>query len=121
MSSTRRDVGIRGERIAESYLRRRGYTVLHKNYRCREGEIDIIVRDEDCIVFVEVRTKRDCGFGCPEESITSVKKERLIALAELYIQDADMPHVSWRIDVIAIELNSHNTVARLNHVVNAVD
>jgi putative endonuclease len=116
----RRDVGILGEKLAGDFLGKNGYHVLETNYRCREGEIDIIARQEDTLVFVEVRTKTSRQFGTPEESITPVKMARLRAVAAHYRQNrGDLP-ASWRIDVIAIELDKRKQVSRIELIENAV-
>jgi putative endonuclease len=120
MSSGRKEVGAKGEKLAVDFLKRRGYKILKRNFRCREGEIDIIAQHGDCLVFVEVRTKKGSGFGTPEESVTPSKQERLVSLANIYMQTCDKSPPSWRIDVIAIELASNNKVLRLEHIENAV-
>jgi len=97
----RRETGIRGEKLARDFLKKRGYRILETNYRCPEGEIDIITKDKDSLVFIEVRTKKSLEFGSPEESITLAKKERLKAIASHYRQThKDLP-LLWRIDVVA--------------------
>ena len=117
----RRETGILGEKIACEYLGKNGYDIIETNYRRIEGEIDIIARQEDILVFVEVRTKKSRQFGNPEESITRVKKERLRMLAERYGQEHDNIPDSWRIDVMAIQLDSGNRVKKIQHIENAVD
>ena len=116
----RRDTGILGERIAQEFLKERKYQIVETNYRCPEGEIDIVSRHNDYLVFVEVRTKRSHEFGSPEESITTAKKERLKAAA-LYYQQAhnDLPPL-WRIDVVAIELDEKARPSRIELIENAV-
>ena len=71
----RRDTGILGEKLAQDFLKKRGYRIIDTNYRCAEGEIDIIAKHRDYLVFVEVRTKKSLEFGSPEESITRTKME----------------------------------------------
>lgn len=117
----RRDTGILGEKIACEYLGNKGYDIIETNYRCTEGEIDIVAKQKDILVFVEVRTKKSRQFGSPEESITRIKKERLRALAERYGQEHDNIPDSWRIDVMAIQLDSSNRVNRIHLIENAVD
>jgi putative endonuclease len=117
---TRRDVGARGEKLALDYLNGLGYKTVQANFRCRQGEIDIIARHGECLVFVEVRTKRSGGFGTPEESITLAKKEKLISLAHIYLQTLANPPPSWRIDVVAVELAPDGSVSRLEHIENAL-
>ena len=63
----RRDTGIRGEKLAKDFLKKRGYRILETNYRCPEGEIDIVAKHQDSLVFIEVRTKTSLEFGSPEE------------------------------------------------------
>ena len=117
----RRDTGILGEIIACEFLGKNGYDIIETNYRCAEGEIDIIARQEDILVFVEVRTKKSQQFGSPEESITRNKKERLRALAERYGQEHENLPDIWRIDVIAVQLDSANKLTRIQLIENAVD
>ena len=116
----RRDTGILGEKLAKDFLRKRGYRILEANYRCPGGEIDLIAKHKDCLVFVEVRTKRSREFGSPEESITMTKKERLIAVAAHYQQTHDNLPQLWRIDVVAIELDRRGKPSRIELIENAV-
>lgn len=117
----RRETGILGENLACAFLAKNGYEIIERNYRCREGEIDIIARQQDTLVFIEVRTKKSKVFGSPEESITQVKKERLRIVAERYGQEhEDLPE-SWRIDVMGIQLDRNNKLKRIQIIENAVD
>jgi putative endonuclease len=120
MSSKRKEVGAIGEKLAADFLKKRGYKIIQRNFRCREGEIDIIAQKDECLVFVEVRTKKNTAFGTPEESVTLSKREKLISLANAYIQAYNKPPQSWRIDVVAVELTPDNRVSRLEHIENAV-
>jgi putative endonuclease len=117
----RRETGALGEKIAGEFLGKNGYVILEKNYRCPEGEIDIIAKQEETLVFIEVRTKRSWSFGSPEESITSMKKERLRALAERYGQEHEDLPSTWRIDVVAIQMGEDNKVRRIEIIENAVE
>jgi putative endonuclease len=121
MRMTRREVGARGEQLAADFLVGQGYVILQRNFRCREGEIDIVAQLGESLVFVEVRTRRGSDFGAPEESISRDKREKLVALAEAFVQTCDIPPASWRIDVVAVELAFDNEVARLEHIESAVD
>ncbi len=115
-----RDIGALGEKIAAEYLTGLGYMIRERNVRLREGEIDIIAEKDEFLVFIEVRTRTSNSYGTPEESVTTQKKERLIALAEAYIEDRDDLPSSWRIDVVAIELGPKRKVARLEIIENAI-
>ncbi len=116
----RRETGMLGERLAAGYLREHGYEVIETNYRCPEGEIDIVARHGDAVVFVEVRTRRGPEFGTPEESITAVKKQRLRLTAARYLEEHEGLPEEWRIDVVAIELDSRRNPSRITLIENAV-
>lgn len=116
----RRETGILGERLAKDYLKQRGYRIRQSNYRCPEGEVDIIAEHGDYLVFVEVKTRRSLEFGRPEESITAEKRARLRAVAAHYQQTHDKLPQLWRIDVVAIELDSKNKPSRIELFENAV-
>ena len=117
----RREVGVLGEKIACSYLEKNGYEIIETNYRCPEGEMDIVARRDDLVAFVEVRTRRSDTAGTPEESITPRKKQRLTAVAEHYGQDREGLPSARRIDVLAINLTRSGRVSRIHLIENAVD
>ena len=117
----RKDTGILGEKLAKDFLRKRGYRIRETNYRCSEGEIDLIAEDKDCLVFVEVRTKTSLEFGSPEESITPTKKKRLRTVASRYLQTHDNLPRLWRIDVVAIELDKRGKLSRIELIESAVE
>jgi len=116
----RRDTGILGEKLAKDFLKKRGYHILETNYRCPEGEIDIVARHKDCLVFIEVRTKTSLEFGSPEESITPAKQAKLRATAAHYQQTHNDLPLQWRIDVVAIELDQKRKPSRIELIENAV-
>jgi putative endonuclease len=117
----RNELGVLGEVIASEFLAKNGYEVLETNYRCSDGEIDIITKQEDSLVFIEVRTKRSKGFGTPEESITSAKKEKLRICAERYRQEHQNLPSDWRIDVVAVQMAKDGQVQRIEIIENAVE
>ncbi len=117
----RKALGELGEKMAREYLKKKGYHILETNFRCREGEIDIVAQDKDYLVFVEVRTRTGSDFGTPEESLTAAKKERLVSLALAYLQThRDLPSLS-RFDVVAVELDQKGRVSRLELIQNAIN
>jgi len=117
----RRDTGILGEKLARDFLKQHGYHILETNYRCPHGEIDIIARDKESLVFIEVRAKRSAKFGSPEESITPAKKEKLRATAYHYQQNHDNLPPSWRIDFVAVEIDQKGKPSRIELFENAVN
>lgn len=121
MKRTKQELGRQGEQIAARYLRRQGYTIVEHNWRCPLGEVDIVARDGNCWVFVEVRTWRPGQYGIPEASITPRKQARMLEVAQSYLQAAALDEVDWRIDVVAIEIDDAARVKRLNHIRDAVE
>ncbi len=116
----RRDTGILGEKLAKDFLKKRGYRIYETNYRCPEGEVDIVARHKDSLVFIEVRSKRSLEFGSPEESITPTKMERLRAVAAHYRQTHNNLPSLWRIDVVAVEIDQKGKPLRIEIIENAV-
>ena len=116
----RKDTGILGEKLAQDFLKKRGYRIVETNYRCPQGEIDIVGRQKDTLAFIEVRTKTSLEFGSPEESITTIKKERMRATAAHYLQMHDDLPQSWRIDFVAVELDQKGKLSRVELIENAV-
>ena len=116
----RRDTGILGEKLDKDFLKKRGYHIWETNYRCPEGEIDIVARHKDFLVFIEVRTKKSLEFGSPEESITPAKKEKVRAAAYHYQQTHNQLPPLWRIDVVAVELNQRGELSRIELIENAI-
>ena len=116
----RRDTGILGEKLAKDFLKKRGYRIYETNYRCPEGEVDIVARHKDSLVFIEVRSKRSLEFGSPEESITPTKMERLRAVAAHYRQTHNNLPPLWRIDVVAVEIDQQSKPLRIELIENAV-
>ncbi|MEA3297960.1 MAG: YraN family protein [Chloroflexota bacterium] len=117
----RQEVGRLGERLAAKFLRRRGYHIIETNFRCRGGEIDIIARQRDCLVFIEVRTRSSSSFGSPEESVTQAKRSKLIFTALTYISSHSKLPEQWRIDVVAVEVDAQGQARRIEIIENAVE
>ncbi len=93
--------GTAAEELALHYLEARGLQLIMRNFRCRGGELDLILRDGEQVVFVEVRSRRSSQFGTPAESVTRNKQQKLLRAAALYLQRQrlDLP---CRFDVVAI-------------------
>jgi len=121
MNSAQKRLGHAGEEIAARELTRRGYIVRERNWRCFEGELDIIAEHGDTLVFVEVRTRRGDQLGTPEESITPAKRRRLVAAAQKYIQTHGMEERDWRIDLAAVEMSTQGKLMRVDIIENAIE
>lgn len=118
-TTARQRLGRQGEALAAQHLLGKGYALIAHNWRCSGGELDLVARDGECLVFVEVRARRGRAMGSPEESITAAKQARLIALADAYLQEHEWAG-NWRIDVVAIELDRGGRLLRIDHYENAV-
>jgi putative endonuclease len=116
----RSEIGAWGEAVAARHLAERGYTLRDRNWRHGHGELDIVAERPDCIVFVEVRTRRGDAFGAPEETITPRKQATLIATAQAYLDAHDLDDAQWQIDVIVIDMDARNVVKRLDHIECAI-
>ena len=114
-----KDTGRLGEKLAQDFLKERGYQIVETNYRTPDGEVDIIVSKDSVLVFVEVRAKRSRAFGTPEESVTSRKKQKLVKLAQDYVQTHDIQS-AWRIDFVAVELDDKGNPLRIEQIENAI-
>lgn len=102
MTDYRKNIGSSGEAIAARFLRRQGYRILATNWRCRLGEIDIVARDGDTLVFCEVKLRRTKRFGSPFEAVTVTKQQKLRRLGEYYLAFVYRWPVAARFDVISI-------------------
>ena len=116
----RSETGLLGEKLAQNFLKKKGYRILENNYRCRYGEIDIVARQGQCLVFVEVRTKNNLKFGTPEESISFTKVQHMEQAAEYYVQEHRIEGLEWRIDLIAVELDANLCVQRIEQIENVL-
>jgi putative endonuclease len=100
----RQELGKDGEALACAELEARGYAILERRYRSRHGEIDVIARDGDTLVFVEVRRKSAVGYGFAAESVTRDKQRRIIRMALDYLARAELvDRCAVRFDVVAID------------------
>ncbi len=112
-------LGVRGERVAERYLVSRGYEIIERQWRIRQGEIDLIARKDGEVVFVEVKTRRGLMFGSPEDAVTATKQARLRLAAWTYLEVSGLIDTPFRIDVIGIVWNQRGCIT-LRHLRNAV-
>ena len=120
----RKNLGDSGERVAAMFLEQRGYKIIARNWRSptRIGEMDLIAQDADGLAFVEVRTRRGDANGTPEESLTPRKRQRLIQVAEEFLQaHEEYIDLAWRIDLVAIEIDRAGKIARMEIIKSAVE
>ena len=102
MTAERRKLGERGEDAAVAFLERSGFTIVERNWRCQNGEIDIVALDGTVLVLCEVKTRRTVAKGTPEDAVTPAKQRRYGKLAAAYLQASSLENVSVRFDVITL-------------------
>ncbi|GAA4947983.1 YraN family protein [Actinoplanes utahensis] len=118
MTTQRRAVGAYGERLAARHLEERGLVLLQRNWRCADGEIDLILRDGDDVVFCEVKTRRTAAFGPPAASIDHRKVRRLRHLASRWLTESGVPAARVRFDVVEV-LPQPRGRAHVSHIRDA--
>lgn len=114
-------LGKKGEEIAAEYLRKKDYQILDQNFSSRYGELDLIALDSGDLVFVEVKTRTSQDYGMPEESITPEKLNRIESTGLIWLQEHPEITDQWRIDAVAIILNSAGEVIDIQHFINTYD
>jgi putative endonuclease len=97
-----RDLGERGEALAERHLKRLGYRILERNYRCSLGEIDRIAVHGNTLVFLEVKARRTHDFGGPLEAVDRRKRRKLTRLAQYYVAQEGLHDTPQRFDVVGV-------------------
>lgn len=102
MVDRRQALGAAGEDQAAAWYEANGYVVVARNWRCREGELDLIVRRGEVLVFVEVKTRTSDRFGLPAEAVTPAKQRRIRGLAVRFLRATDTTASDLRFDVVAI-------------------
>jgi len=102
MCSVKADFGKRNEQLAAEFLRKHGYRILEKNYRCKTGEIDIIAKDNTTICFVEVKARNSQAFGLPQEAVGKHKQKQISIAALNYLSSKKLFAKSARFDVVSI-------------------
>lgn len=118
MAISSRSKGAIAEQTAASYLQNRGYKILERNYSSRSGEIDIIARKDDNIVFVEVKSSHTPGIDVAE-MVNSIKSERLIKTAQYWLLKTKKQHASWQIDFVGVQYVG-GQIKKLQHIEQAI-
>ena len=115
---SKKQLGDLGEDISEIFLVKRGYFIIKRNYRCRLGEIDLIAKDKEKLIFFEVKTRTNLNFGYPEESINNLKVLKLKKLAILFAVSENMGDPDMQFDVISINLSGTCYSGNINNIKN---
>ncbi len=102
MESARLRLGSEGERAAKAFLLAAGYRILHENYSTPLGEIDLIAKEDDVVVFVEVKARRSREFGSPQSSVTLTKQRQIVKAAGVFLEREALGEAACRFDVVAV-------------------
>ena len=121
MFDSRKELGAKGEKLAAKFLRRKGYRIVQRNYKCKLGEIDIVAQINGMFAFVEVRTKSTAEFGPPQYSITTAKRKQITKAALSYIREKNLAGQSCRFDVIAVTFSPESRRPKIEHIENAFE
>lgn len=113
-----RELGRKGEEAAARFLYRRGYEILERNWTCYAGEADIIAEDHGTLVFVEVKTRKDCQKGFPSEAVSKAKREKYERIALAFLEQSDAVEMPVRFDVVALVVVGRDR-ALIRHHMNA--
>lgn len=119
MTGRRQEVGRRGEEVARAFLRRRGVRILAENFVCAAGEIDLIGRDGDTLVFIEVKARTSDAFGPPHLAVHRRKQRQIIRAAQWYLAERRTPEVPCRFDVLALAFPTDGATPRVEWVRDA--
>lgn len=119
MAGQKQSLGRWGEERAAEFLEAKGYEVLGHNIRTEYGEIDLLARYHDILIFVEVKTRSSLDFGHPEEAVTDSKKQHMADAAESYLQSHPEHEADWRVDVITVRRRA-NQRQEIAHFENAL-
>lgn len=119
VNNSKQVLGKEGERIAEQYLKRKGYKLVERNYRCAAGEVDLIVLDRRVIVFVEVKTRTGHGFGTPLEAVQPRKQRKMMRAAQFFLSQKKLHQRDARFDVVGISWPGQEPL--VEHIENAFE
>lgn len=99
-------IGLFGQTLAETFLKQKGLTLVHRNFRTRLGEIDLIMKDASTLVFIEVKTRRHCGKGSPLASVHAGKQQQILTMAQIYLTTQRPQFQNIRFDVVGVLLGT---------------
>ena len=114
MAYNKKVLGKIGEDLACMYLENINYTIVYRNFRCKQGEIDIIARDNNELVFIEVKTRTNKRYGKPVEAVTNVKQKHIKIATEYYLYKKHIKNEYIRLDVIEVYIDERHY--KINHI-----
>ena len=118
-TNSKQVLGKEGERLAEQYLKKKGYQLVERNYRCKAGELDLIVLDRRVLVFVEVKTRTGERFGSPLEAVAYHKQRKMIQAAQFFLSAKGLHQRDARFDVVGVSWAGREPL--VEHIENAFE
>lgn len=119
MRTLNKNIGNFGEDLAEIYLKKAGYKLIERNFRCKIGELDIIGKDDKYIAFIEVKTRYSNSYGSPCEAVTTSKQFKIYKTAQYYIMLKKLYKLNFRFDVVEVILNNIDSNHNIRLIKNA--
>jgi putative endonuclease len=119
VNNAKQVLGREGERVAEQFLKKKGFKLVERNYRCAAGELDLIVLDKRVVVFVEVKTRTGHGFGSPLEAVAYHKQQKMIQAAQYFLSEKGLHQRDARFDVVGVSWPGREPV--VEHIENAFE
>ncbi|HWH76146.1 MAG TPA: YraN family protein [Candidatus Binatus sp.] len=119
VNNAKQVLGREGERIAELFLKKKGFKLVERNYRCAAGELDLVVLDKRVVVFVEVKTRTGHGFGSPLEAVAFHKQQKMIQAAQFFLSEKGLHQRDARFDVVGVSWPGREPV--VEHIENAFE
>ena len=119
MKRYKKYIGSYGEDLAIDYLKNKNYTLLSRNFRNRNGEIDLVCKDLDIIIFIEVKSRYSYHFGLPREAVTYFKQKQIIYISKYFLYKYKLFNYNCRFDVIEIYFNKNNNSYFIEHIKDA--
>jgi putative endonuclease len=116
-----RELGSLGEDLAVKYLIKNNYIIINRNYRTRYGEIDVVAKDDDYLVFIEVKARKNTNFGYPREAVNYTKQCKIKQLANFYLLKETKMNNNIRFDVVEVFLDKNNEVKSIEIIANAFE
>lgn len=111
------EIGKQGEEYASKYLQEKGYKIIRRNFKCKQGEIDVIAKDKDEYVFIEVKTRQNLHYGMPSEAVTKKKQKHIWNATKYYLYSHKLQNKFIRFDVIEVFKTKENFY--INHIKQA--
>ena len=114
-----RSIGTYGEELSLEFLKSKNYTILNVNFRCKLGEVDIICKNKNTLIFIEVKSRYSSKYGTGSLSVNKSKQKKIINTANYYITSKRLINFFVRFDVIEVFLNIKNNIYDINHIIDA--